>query len=96
MRRGRSAADLEVHSRLARGRRIAGEGVVGIAGGTVVGEGTAGEEEDIAVEAEGNWRSLAEEGLDGSHSLAAVEAGPIVPEEDRGDLPGRGLVLDTC
>lgn len=93
VRRDRSAADPEAHSRRPGERRhhihhIAAEEVVGTAGGTAV-------EEDIVVGAEGSWNSWAEEGLDGSRSLAVVEELPIVLEEDRDDLRGRDLVLDT-
>lgn len=90
VRRDRSAADPGARSRRPgeRGHRTAGEEVVGTVGDTAV-------EEDIVVGVEGSWHSLAEEGLDGSRSLAVVEELPIVLEEGHGDLRGRDLVLDT-
>lgn len=90
VRRDRSAAGPGAHSRRPGERRhcIAGKEVVDTVGDTAV-------EEDIVVGAEGSWHSLAEEGLDGSRSLAVVEELPIVLEEGHGDLRGRDLVLDT-
>lgn len=97
MRRGRSAAGLGAHRLVDVGRRrIAGEGVVGTVEPEEEDIGRSSAEEDTAAVAEGSWHSLAGEGPDCSHSLAAVGERPIDLEERRGDLRGRGLVLDTC